>query len=153
MCKNVINAYKATLPFSCGRLDCCQLPRVIQGYWQLFCKIINIVFIKYCVFFQEFSKVCLPRQHSAAIGCTKIHNLIGMTVHSYCVESIDGLLQLCRRGCSKCGKKHNFSWTPCISGSFSSPFICWSKIWEFKTRGMPDWKCYIRYLEYIYIIL
>ena len=39
----------------------------------------------------------LPRQHSAAIGCTKNYQQIGATVHSHCVESFDGLLQRCRR--------------------------------------------------------
>ena len=40
----------------------------------------------------------LPRQHSAAIGCTKNCQPIGVTVHSHCVESFEGLLQRCRRG-------------------------------------------------------
>ena len=35
----------------------------------------------------------LPRQHSAAIGCTKNFQPIGVTVHSHCVESFEGLLQ------------------------------------------------------------
>ena len=39
-----------------------------------------------------------PRQHSSAIGCTKNYQPIGVTVHSLCVESIEGLLQRCRRG-------------------------------------------------------
>ena len=33
----------------------------------------------------------LPRQHSAAIGCTKNYQPIGVTVHSHCVESSEGL--------------------------------------------------------------
>ena len=42
------------------------------------------MFIKYCVIFQEFSKVChlSPRQHSAAIGCTKNYQPIGVTVYN-----------------------------------------------------------------------
>ena len=40
----------------------------------------------------------LPRQHSAAIGCTKNYQPIGVTVHSHYVESFEGLLQRCRRG-------------------------------------------------------
>ena len=40
----------------------------------------------------------LPRQHSASIGCTKKYQPIGVTVHSHCVESFEGLLQRCRRG-------------------------------------------------------
>ena len=40
----------------------------------------------------------LPRQHWAAIGCTKNYQPIGVTVHSHCVESFEGLLQRCRRG-------------------------------------------------------
>ena len=32
----------------------------------------------------------LPRQHSAAIGCMKNYQPIGVTVHSYCVESFVG---------------------------------------------------------------
>ena len=35
----------------------------------------------------------LPRQHSAAIGCTKDYQTIGVTVHLLCVESLEGLLQ------------------------------------------------------------
>ena len=59
----------------------------------------------------------LPHQHSAAIGCTKNYQPIGVTVHSHCVESFGGLLQRCRRGrgCSELGKKHNFSSTHCTS--------------------------------------
>ena len=33
----------------------------------------------------------LPRQHSAAIGCTKNYQPIGVTVHSHCVENFEGL--------------------------------------------------------------
>ena len=40
----------------------------------------------------------LPRQHSAAICCTKNYQPIGVTVHSNCVESFEDLLQRCRRG-------------------------------------------------------
>ena len=42
----------------------------------------------------------LPRQQSAVIGCTKncTKKPIGVTVHSHCVESFEGLLQRCRRG-------------------------------------------------------
>ena len=39
-----------------------------------------------------------PRQHSAAIGCTKNYQPIRVTVHSHCTESFEGLLQRCRRG-------------------------------------------------------
>jgi len=48
----------------------------------------------------------LPRQHSAAIGCAKTNQPIGVTVHSHCVESFEGLLQRCRRGkgCSELWK-------------------------------------------------
>ena len=59
---------------------------------------------RYCVFFKNSRKFAtLPRQHSAAIGCTKNYQPIGVTVHSHCVESFEGLLQRCRRGrgCSK----------------------------------------------------
>ena len=52
----------------------------------------------------------LPRQHSAAIGCTKNYQPIGVSVHSHCVESFEGLLQQCRRGrgCSKYEKNTIF---------------------------------------------
>ena len=40
----------------------------------------------------------LPRQHSAAIGFTKNYQPIGVTVHSHCLESSEGLVQRCRRG-------------------------------------------------------
>ena len=39
-----------------------------------------------------------PRQHSAAIGCTKNYQPIELTIHSHCVEIFEGLLQRCRRG-------------------------------------------------------
>ena len=57
------------------------------------------VFIKYCVFFPRIleSLPPLPRQHSAAIGCTKNYQPIGMTVDLHSVESFEGLLQRCRR--------------------------------------------------------
>ena len=52
------------------------------------CALIYRVFIKYCAFSQEFSKNLppLPRQHSAAIGCTNNYHPIGVTVHSQCVD-------------------------------------------------------------------
>ena len=52
------------------------------------------VLIKYCDFFQEF----LVSEHSAAICCTKNYQPIGVTVHSHCVASFEGLFQRCRRG-------------------------------------------------------
>ena len=57
------------------------------------------VFIKYCVFFPRILESLPPLlcQHSAAIGCTKNYQPIGMIVHLYCVESFEGLLQRCRR--------------------------------------------------------
>ena len=47
------------------------------------------------LFFQRIfeSLPPLPPQHSAATGCTKNGQPIGVTVHSHCVESFDGLLQ------------------------------------------------------------
>ena len=57
------------------------------------------------VFFPKIFNILrsLPRQHWAAIGCTKNYQPIGMTVHLHCVESFEGLLQRCRRGrgCNK----------------------------------------------------
>ena len=53
----------------------------------------------------------LLRQHSAAIGCTKNYQPIGMTVHSHSVESFEGLLQRCRREggvAVNCGKTQFF---------------------------------------------
>ena len=52
----------------------------------------------------------LPRQHSAAIGCTKNYQPIGVTVHSHSVKSFEGLLQRCRRGrgCSELWKNTIF---------------------------------------------
>ena len=76
------------------------------------------VFIKYRVLFPRIleSLPPLPRQHSAAIGCAKNYQPIGVTVHSHCVESFEGLLQRCRRGrcCIELWKKHNFTWTTCM---------------------------------------
>ena len=55
-----------------------------------------------CVFFLESSQP-VPREHWAAIGCTKNYQPIGVTVHSHCVDGFEGLLKRCRRGrgCSK----------------------------------------------------
>ena len=52
----------------------------------------------------------LPHQPSAAIGCTKKYQPIGVTVHSRCVDSFEGLLQRCfrGRGCSELWKKAQF---------------------------------------------
>ena len=50
----------------------------------------------------------LPRQHSAANGCTKNCQPIGVTVHSHCVDSYKGILQ-----------RSNFSWTLCTFRYFS----------------------------------
>ena len=52
----------------------------------------------------------LPRQLSAAIGCTKNYQPIGVTVHSHCLKSFEGLLQRCRRGrgCSELWKNTIF---------------------------------------------
>ena len=48
----------------------------------------------YCVFFQEFSKVCHLSLASTRLllVVNKNHQPIGVTVHSYCVESFEGLL-------------------------------------------------------------
>ena len=76
------------------------------------------VFIKYCVFFSRIfeSLPPLPRQHSAAFGCTKIQQPIGVTVHSHCVESFEGLLKRCRRwrGCSELWKNTIFPEHPVL---------------------------------------
>ena len=52
----------------------------------------------------------LPRQHSAAFGCTKNYQPIGVTVHSHCIESFEAILQWCRRGrgCSEFWKNTIF---------------------------------------------
>ena len=57
------------------------------------------VFINYCVFFSKNleSWPPLPRQHSAAIGCTENYQPIGVTLHSQGVENFEGLLQRCRQ--------------------------------------------------------
>ena len=51
------------------------------------------MFVKDCVFFPRIleSLPALPLQHSAAIGCTKNCQPIGVTVHTHCVESFEGL--------------------------------------------------------------
>ena len=71
------------------------------------------VFIKYCSFFPRIreSLLPLPRQHSAAIVCTKNYQSIGVTVHSHFVENFEGLLQrryLRGRGCSELWKNTIF---------------------------------------------
>ena len=59
-------------------------------------RVLNIVL------FSRFleSLPLLPRQHSAAISCTKNYQSIGVTVHSHCVESFDVLIHR-GRGCSE----------------------------------------------------
>ena len=59
----------------------------------------------------------LPRQHSAAIGCAKKYQPIGVTVHSHCVESLKGSYSDGGEvgGLQWIVKKHNFSWIPCSS--------------------------------------
>ena len=51
-----------------------------------------------------------PRQHPAAFGCTKSYQPIGVTVHTHCIESFEGLLQRCwwGRGCSELWKNPIF---------------------------------------------
>ena len=53
----------------------------------------------------------LPRQHSAAIGCTKKYQPIGVTVHSHCVESFEGISysDVGEGGVAVNCEKHNFS--------------------------------------------
>ena len=47
----------------------------------------NGVFIEYCVFPRILESLPpLPRQHKAAIGCTKNYQPEGVTVNSHCVE-------------------------------------------------------------------
>ena len=72
------------------------------------------VFIKYCVFFRTLKSLPpLPRQYSAAIGCTKIYQSMGVAVHSHCVGSFEGLLQPYSRGRAAVNcEKHNFSEHP-----------------------------------------
>ena len=79
----------------------CALRREAQGVHQILCFFPRI--------FESLPP--LPRQHSAAIGCTKNGT---KKVHSYCVESSEGLLQRRRRGrgCSAFRKKHNVSEHP-----------------------------------------
>ena len=64
-----------------------------------------------CIFPRIFESLPpLPRQYSAAIGCTKNYQPIGGTVHSHFVESVEGLLQRCKRGrcCSELWKTQFF---------------------------------------------
>ena len=58
------------------------------------------VCIKYCLFSQEFSKVCHLSLASTRLLLIvqKKYQPLGVTVHSHCVESFEGLLQRCRRG-------------------------------------------------------
>ena len=65
-----------------------------EGTFNTVCSL-NIVF--FSIILERLPP--LPRQHLAAIGCTKNGQPIGKTVHSHCVESFEGLfLQRCRRG-------------------------------------------------------
>ena len=66
----------------------------------------NIVF--FSRIFESFPP--LLRQRSVPNGCKENDQPIGATVHSLCVESIEGLLQRCRRGrgCSELWEKNTF---------------------------------------------
>ena len=56
------------------------------------CEIdINRLFVKYRVFFQEFSKVC--HISLASTRLLLVVQRIGVTVHSHCVESVEGVLK------------------------------------------------------------
>ena len=98
-----------------------QIPQLCVDF---VCALIYRVFIKYCAFSQEFSKNLppLPRQHSAAIGCTNNYHPIGVTVHSQCVDCTLAMrwelwrsltVMKAREGLQWIVKKHNILWTPC----------------------------------------
>ena len=76
------------------------------------------VFVKYCVFFQEFSKVCHLSLATTRLllAVQKNYQPIGVTVHSHCAQSFDGLLQRCRRGrgCSELWKNTIFPEHPVV---------------------------------------
>ena len=74
-------------------------------HWDTVCSL-NIVFLSKIL----ESLPPLPRQHSAAICCTKNYQPIGVTVHSHCVDGFEGLLKRCRRGrgCSELWKNTIF---------------------------------------------
>ena len=79
---------------------------------QEFSFVSYMVLIKYCVFSREFLKVCHLSLASTRLLLViqKNYQPIGVTVHSHCVESFEGLLLRCRRGrgcCELC--KHNIS--------------------------------------------
>ena len=76
----------------------------------------------------------LPRQHSAAIGCTKNYQPKGVIVHPQFVESIEGLLQQCRRGrgCSELWNKNIFIENHlCIFSRRLVNFLSWKLLWSF----------------------
>ena len=123
------------------------------------------VFIKYCVFFQEFSKYLppLPRQHSAAIGCTKNYQPIGVTAFSHCVESLEGLLQRCRRG-RGCSKEVNISCLCYIDKVCVSIFCRVSKVYRIQfccklrlrnlyTRDLKIWEPYLSFFLIITLVV
>ena len=56
----------------------------------------------------------LPRQPSPAIGCTKNHQPIGVTVHSRWELWRSLTAMFARLGLQWIVEKRNFSWTPCI---------------------------------------
>ena len=60
-----------------------QCDKMLIFIFVIYALILYRVFIKYCVFFPRIleSLPPLPRQHSAAIGCTKNYQPIGVTVH------------------------------------------------------------------------
>ena len=96
----------------CGKRDksqkrqCYSFIHIIHYLLPIFSQIFAYKLLAYTgcslniVFFQRIleSLPPLPRQHSAAIGCTNNYQPIGVTVHSHFVESFEGFLQRCRRG-------------------------------------------------------
>ena len=81
----------------------------------------------------------LPRQPSAAIGCTKNYQPIGVTAH--CDESFEGLLQRCRRGrcCSEMWKKTQFFlntlYMPFVAQRLNDTISESIKAWMHRSRG------------------
>ena len=119
----------------------------LQGSWEsqraTGCSL-NIVFFPRIL----ESLPTLYHQHSAAIGCTKNYQPIGVTVHSHCVESFEGLLQRCRRGrgCSELWKNTIFPEHPVVASPFEiviAPNI--SSVIK-KRKSMND-QCLAHYLQ------
>ena len=110
------------------------------------------------VFFSKNSRK-FATSPSQALGCYmlyKNYQPIGVTVHSHCVESFEGLLQRCRRGrgCSELWKTHFFLNTLYMNANVKNKKdVAWSDTWIFQTLPKKTWRVWnISFLKYTQVL-